>query len=162
MFGTKYSINQWTTGGCPSSKVVMGMPTYGRGFTVSGDSFTPGSPASGASAPGPYTGDAGFLGYYEICDKVNSGWTPVFDETLQSMYAYGDGEWVGYENVQTFQLRCDFINAMELGGAMVWDISTDDVTGQKCGQGEYPLVNTLKTCLNTGDSNASYDYENDY
>ena len=44
------------------------MPTYGRSFTVPSwsDMKPPISPAS-AGSKGPITGEAGFLGYLEIC-----------------------------------------------------------------------------------------------
>ena len=70
----------------------MGLPAYGGGFTVSGNSYTPGSPASGSGVAGAYTDEAGFLAYYEICQKLNNGWTEVFDEDMQSPYAYSQDE----------------------------------------------------------------------
>ena len=37
-------------------------------------SFKTGSPALGSGAmAGPYTGQAGFMGYYEICQKLKEG-----------------------------------------------------------------------------------------
>ena len=64
------------------------------------------------------------------------------------MYAYGDGEWVGYENVETLTHRCNDINANDYAGVMFWDTSLDDVTGNYCGQGKYPLISLFKNCLN--------------
>merc|ERR1712212_350522 len=120
----------------------------GRGYTMGSSDPTPGSAANGASNAGPSTREAGFLSYYEICDKINGGWTAVFDEQTQSMYAYGDGQWVGYENKQTLAHRCNVINDLDLAGVMFWDTSLDDVSGNYCGEGEYPLISMFKTCLN--------------
>ena len=54
-------------GGCPRKKVVIGIPTYGRSFTlVDGKNHELGAPASGAGAQGQYTSTPGFLAYYEV------------------------------------------------------------------------------------------------
>ena len=67
------------------------MPAYGRSFTLSGNSVTPGSAAAGPGSQGPHTGESGFLGYYEICQNIQSGWTEVYDDELKSMYSYNQG-----------------------------------------------------------------------
>ena len=126
----------------------MGLPAYGRGFKVSVNTkLTPGASSIGPSEAGTFTISPGFLAYYEVCESLNAGWTAVYDDAMKSMYAYYGTQWVGYENVETFQHRCDYINAMGFGGAMVWDTSLDDFHGTFCNQGPYPLINTLKSCL---------------
>ena len=144
---TEYSVDNWINGGLPPSKLVFGMPAYGRSFKMGSASHTPGSPASGAASTGPNTGESGFLSYYEICDKINNGWVEVYDDAMKSVYAYGDGEWVGYENRQSLTHRCNIINQRNFAGVMFWDTSLDDVTGSYCGQGEYPLISLFKDCL---------------
>jgi hypothetical protein len=43
---------------------------------------------------------------FQICEKLNSGkWTSVYDDVQKSMYAYGEGNWVGYDNVDTLTIR---------------------------------------------------------
>jgi len=124
----------------------MGLPAYGRGFKTSGTA--PGAPSSGPSDPGPFTGEGGFMAYYEICDKINNnGWTAIYDDNMKSMYAHGGGQWMGYENKQTLAHRCDFINERGLGGAMFWDTSLDDMRGLKCSEGAYPLISMFLLCL---------------
>jgi Glycosyl hydrolases family 18. len=45
----------------------MGIGTYGRSFTLSGQAQCAlGAPANGAGHAGPYTREAGFLGYNEV------------------------------------------------------------------------------------------------
>ena len=56
-------------------------------------------------------------------------------------------EWVGYENRDSLQHRCDLINDEGFGGAMFWDTSTDDFTGQFCDEGKYPLIRLFSSCL---------------
>jgi chitinase len=49
-------------------------------------------------------------------------------------------------NKTDFQLQTQYINDNGLGGAMVWAIGTDDFRN-RCGNGQYPLMNTIKTYL---------------
>ena len=71
------------------------MPAYGRCFKTSGS--RPGDAATGASNAGTYTKEAGFLSYYEICDKIqNKNWEVKYSDTMKAPMAYGDGQWCGY------------------------------------------------------------------
>ena len=145
-YNTKWAVGKWLDGGVPSSKLVFGMPAYGRGFKMSSSS-EPGAPASGASTAGEHTGEAGFLAYFEICEKIaENGWTVVRSSTMASPYAYGDGEWVGFEDASSLRHRCGVINDMNLAGVMFWDVSSDDTGGEYCGEGNFPLISVFQTC----------------
>ena len=41
-------------------------------------------------------------------------------------YAYKESQWVGYDTIDYVKKKARFINNNELGGAMFWDLSTDD------------------------------------
>ncbi len=65
-----YGAREWVKLGAPAEKIVIGLPTFGRTFTLADLSkFDIGSPASGGGTPGPYTSEAGFLAYYEVKKK---------------------------------------------------------------------------------------------
>ena len=67
----QWSTENWIHGGMPPSKIVLGMATYGRSFTLVNPNINNiRSPASGAGAGGAMTKSAGLLSYYEICDNV--------------------------------------------------------------------------------------------
>ena len=55
-----YSVNYWIAGGFPREKIVMGIPTYGRSFTLSSQSDNGlGAAARGGGQQGAYTAAAG-------------------------------------------------------------------------------------------------------
>lgn len=57
----------WMKLGAPKEKLVIGMPTYGRTFTLSNSKkFGVHAPASGGGKEGKYTKESGFLAYYEV------------------------------------------------------------------------------------------------
>ena len=80
----------------------------------------------GAGTKGPITGEAGNLGYQEICLKFkNEGWTAVEDSN--GPYAYGSGnQWVGYDTIKSVTAKAEYVKTKGLGGAMFWDLATDD------------------------------------
>ena len=59
-----------------------------------------------------YTREPGFLSYYEVCEKLQSGWTRVWDNAGKVPYAYYGNEWVGFEDPESLKIKVFiFINA---------------------------------------------------
>ena len=74
----------WVAKGCPAYKLVVGIPTYGRSWTLASWASHQGveAPAAGAGQAGPITRAEGYLAYSEICHFIrNQGWTVVQDPT---------------------------------------------------------------------------------
>ncbi|BET00648.1 Glyco_18 [Nesidiocoris tenuis] len=148
-FNANYSINYWIDGGVPRRKIVMGMPMYGQGFTLTDPKkHDLNDPAPAPAQAGEYTRAAGFLAYYEICDRVkNRGWTVVQDEqNRMGPYAYKDNQWVGYDDVAMIQHKSNYIRRMDLGGGMIWALDLDDFKNT-CGDGKHPLLSTIARTL---------------
>ncbi|OWK05469.1 OVGP1 [Cervus elaphus hippelaphus] len=135
-----YAMNYWRQLGPPPEKLLMGLPTYGRTFHLLRASQNElRAEAVGPASPGKYTKQAGFLAYYEICsfiEGMNKRW--IDDQYVP--YAFKGKEWVGYDDAISFSYK-------HFGGAMVWTLDLDDVTGAFCGTGPFPLVYTLNYLL---------------
>ncbi|NXP51268.1 CHIA chitinase, partial [Heliornis fulica] len=147
-FNVDYAMNYWKNNGAPAEKLVVGFPTYGNTFRLQNPSENGlGAPASGPGPAGPFTEEAGTLAYYEICTLLKSGATEVWDDPQDVPYAYKGSEWVGYDNIKSFNIKVDWLKKNNFGGAMVWAIDMDDFTGTFCKEGKYPLITTLKNGL---------------
>ena len=84
--------------------------------------------------------------FQQICLNIkNNGWTEVND-LRNGPYAYKGNQWVGYDTPESARNKASFIVAENLGGAMIWDYSTDDFRG-KCGLGAYPVMSAIKSGL---------------
>uniref|UniRef100_A0A8C5LWJ1 Acidic mammalian chitinase n=2 Tax=Leptobrachium leishanense TaxID=445787 RepID=A0A8C5LWJ1_9ANUR len=142
-FNCEYAMNYWKNKGAPAEKLLMGFPTYGRSFTLAGSNTNIGAPIAGAGSPGPYTEEAGYWAYFEICLFL-SGATEVWEKDQMVPYAFKGNQWVGYDNVKSFTYKVDFVKKGGFGGGMVWTIDLDDFLGSFCNAGKYPLIKTLK------------------
>lgn len=64
----EWAVNYWIQKGAPPEKINLGMPLYGRTFTLANPSnnglFAPDSGNGGVV--GRYTGESGILAYYEV------------------------------------------------------------------------------------------------
>ena len=120
------------------------MPLYGQAFSLKNTANTGlNSPATKGQA-GEFTRAAGFLAYYEICDRVkNKGYTLVQDPTgAMGPYAYKGNQWVGFDDVHSIRRKTDYIKQMGLGGGMIWALDLDDFNN-RCGCEEHPLLRTI-------------------
>ncbi|KAI8435064.1 hypothetical protein MSG28_003474 [Choristoneura fumiferana] len=159
-FNANYTIHYWMNKGAPSKKLVMGIPMYGQTFTLGtrwdthpdlldkGDSMGLNIPAISGGEPGEYTRAKGFLAYYEICDRIrNKGWNVVKDPYgRMGPYAYKGNQWVSFDDVEIVRKKTEFIKSLNLGGGMIWALDLDDFRN-RCGQGNHPLLNTIKKGL---------------
>uniref|UniRef100_T1JHM6 GH18 domain-containing protein n=1 Tax=Strigamia maritima TaxID=126957 RepID=T1JHM6_STRMM len=94
-----FAANMWVRLGAPREKLIIGMGTYGRSFTLANPKRNGvNAPATGGGKAGVYTREAGFLAYYEICEMLKKGATYVWDEEMKSPYAYDGDEWVGFDD----------------------------------------------------------------
>uniref|UniRef100_A0A0K8T485 Chitotriosidase-1 n=2 Tax=Lygus hesperus TaxID=30085 RepID=A0A0K8T485_LYGHE len=142
------SVKHYILKGADPEKLVLGIPTYGRSYTLFNvDSTDLGSPSDGPGEQGDATREKGYLAYYEICANVKDGWTVVQPkETALGPYAYKGNQWVGYDDENIVRRKSQYVNEKNLGGIMFWSIDNDDFRG-KCHSRPYPLIEAAKEAL---------------
>lgn len=84
---------------------------------------------------------------FQFCEKqLTNHWSRNWEPNQKVPYAYSGNQWIGYEDVESISLKSHFVNDLELGGAMVWSLETDDFRGL-CGRGKYPLISSIRQAL---------------
>lgn len=147
-YNVDFAMKYWKDQGAPAEKLMVGFATYGRTFRTASAAHGVGAPASGPASAGPYTREAGFWSYYEICTFLQGSSLNWIDE--QSVpYAVKGNEWVGFDNRQSYAIKAQYLKDNHYGGAFIWALDLDDFLGQFCGQGNYPLISHLRSLLGT-------------
>ncbi|MFL5343666.1 MAG: glycosyl hydrolase family 18 protein [Hyalangium sp.] len=122
-------------GGAPASKLIVGVPFYGRGWQGT---------AAGPTGDGLYqstwgaawgnadtTGPSGMFDYSYIHNVLEPQGIKRRHPEAQVPYLYNpsNGLWVSYDDPISLGVKGDYINTNNLGGAMIWELSGDDAQG---------------------------------
>ncbi|XP_043270406.1 serine-rich adhesin for platelets-like [Venturia canescens] len=149
-----YTITHLLKSGASPEKIILGIPTYGRSYTLFNEDATDiGAPADGPGEEGDATREKGYLAYYEICESIaKTGEWQVVQPNPSAMgpYAYRGNQWVGYDDEDIVRAKARYVNEKKLGGIMFWSIDNDDFRG-KCHGRPYPLIEAAKEAMLTGD-----------
>ncbi|CAH4028204.1 unnamed protein product [Pieris brassicae] len=164
-----YTIKFYLENGASPDKLVLGIPTYGRSYTLfNADAVEIGSPADGPGEQGDATREKGYLAFYEICEALKSSkkkraidseedseeeseeeeeeqeWTVMHpNPKAMGPVAYKGNQWVGYDDIDIVKKKGEYVAENALGGIMFWSIDNDDFRGNCYGK-PYPLIEAAK------------------
>lgn len=130
-----YSVRFLLKMGVAKEKLILGIPTFGNGFTLShpNPNYTEvGLPAVGADSKQ----------FNEICSRIKLGSLNYrWDEEQKVPYAFKNSDWIGFDDVMSVSVKGNYIKTTGLGGAMISALDGDDYDG-RCGNGTFPLTTT--------------------
>ncbi len=99
-----FAVQYWLSKGTPNEKLILGMPTYGRGFRLNDpNQKSLGDAANGAATQGSFTRENGYNSYYEICQKLSQGWQRQWNDEQKVPFITNGNEWFGYDDVESLK-----------------------------------------------------------
>lgn len=140
------SVNNFIAAGAPADKLVVGIPYYTRGWGgVEPKEIIPGLPglhgkatknATGSYAPstkgifdgGVYAGNNPYYYVEEVLEKDPSFkkyWDPIAQ--VPYLYSASKKEFYTYDDPKSTGIKLDYINANDLGGAILWEATCERV-----------------------------------
>ncbi|HEX3775448.1 MAG TPA: glycosyl hydrolase family 18 protein [Polyangiaceae bacterium] len=126
--GVAASVSIYKNFGVPADKLVVGMATYGHTFAGVEEAKV-GAPATGPGPKQHCTEEPGLIAYFEMEELLNSGHAKAeWDDNAHVPFAYDEKSkvWFSYDDPKSFNQKLDFIEEQGLGGAMIWEVDTDD------------------------------------
>jgi len=149
-WNTDSAAKIWADGGMPKKKIIPGVPSYGRGWTLA-DPSDSGYRAPGTMAPPTeFVREPGVASSYEICRMLNEGAVRHWDPVQQAANIVHKGMWYGYDDIESVTGKMKWLKQNGYGGAFVFSLDEDDFNGQFCSKGRFPLITTIKNELNGG------------
>ncbi|XP_055379611.1 chitinase-3-like protein 1 [Condylostylus longicornis] len=126
------TVNNWIANGASPSKLILGIPVYGRTWSLSNpNSNAVGSPANGPGMAGPYSKESGVLTYLEICEEFKAHhWEKCWCVGENVPYAVRGNQWLSYDNEISVESKVKYLKNKNLGGAMLWSLDGDDIKGK--------------------------------
>jgi len=145
---TNSAINAFIDQGVEPAKLVMGYPTYGRGWTgVTPDKFGLNQPYTGISTG---TWEQGIYDYKVILNTlIPAGYQVMWDATAQQSFLWSASkqEMVAFDDAITVYNKALYVNQKGLGGLVTWEASADAERNSSNN-----LINVARTALDSFDS----------
>jgi chitinase len=114
------SVTEYEQAGVPASKIVLGLPFYGRSWGEVEDKnnglFQPGKAARGVH-----------FSYPDLPNLLATGYVRHWDNEASAPYLYNPQTrvFVTYEDPQSIAAKCRYVTAHQLRGIMFWEYSND-------------------------------------
>lgn len=130
------AVTAYLARGVPAEKLVAGLPFYGRAWegVPSTDNGILQTSTGIPAASGPGNWEAGVFDYWLINDMAEEDSVSIlWDNASECSYAYGEnlssggsgGMFITFDDVRSVRNKAVYIESLNLGGAMFWELSGD-------------------------------------
>ncbi|MEV6396634.1 glycoside hydrolase family 18 protein, partial [Streptomyces sp. NPDC051907] len=120
-FDSDAAIKKLKSLGIPSSKLLLGIGFYGRGWT----GVTQKAPGGTATGPAPGRYEQGIDDYKELKTRC-----PANGTVAGTAYAHCGSQWWSYDTPAAIAGKMDYKDQQGLGGAFFWELSGDTADGE--------------------------------
>ncbi|MFI6987846.1 glycosyl hydrolase family 18 protein [Nonomuraea wenchangensis] len=120
-FYSDAAIQKLKSKGVPSSKLLLGIGFYGRGWA----GVTQAAPGGTATGPAPGTYEQGIEDYKVLKTRCPSNGT-----VAGTAYAYCGNQWWSYDTPATIGGKMSYSKNQGLGGAFFWELSGDTTNAE--------------------------------
>jgi len=121
-FSGDLAIGSYASAGVPASKLLLGLPYYGRGWTGVGATDN-GLFQAGTAAAGTF--EAGIEDYKVLKNRPG---TRFRDTAAGALWLYDGTNWWSYDDPTVIAQKTAYVKQKGLGGVMVWELDGDDGT----------------------------------
>jgi chitinase len=115
------AVRQYLAAGVPASKIVLGVPFYGRGFA--------GVAPENNGLYQRYEQSKDFDSYAQLVESFidKQGFVRYWDGGARSPYLWNSASrsFITYEDPQSLAIKRCYVQDMHLGGMMFWELSLD-------------------------------------
>lgn len=141
---TESCLGRYINAGVPKHKIVPGIVTYGRSFTLDNPAYNGVSAKLKKNHPLGYaanfTKTDGYMDYVETCRRVSYWkWKREWVKYAATPYIYYKDQWVSYEDKDSVDVKADWFRKRWFGGIFVWTLDADDYIGS-CNRELFPMV----------------------
>lgn len=127
-FNGDAAVRAYLDAGVPAAKLVLGVPFYGRGWQGVGPTNDGlGQPHSGLPMG---TWEAGVFDWHDLAANYLPSYPRHYspDTVAPWLYSPTTGIFISYEDPESLAAKATYVLDSGLGGAMFWELSSDDVS----------------------------------
>ncbi|KAH7159572.1 hypothetical protein B0J13DRAFT_592197 [Dactylonectria estremocensis] len=155
MTETINSLAMITKAGVPSSKVIVGITSYGRSFKMAKAGCTGpmctflGSATESPARKGACTATGGYISNAEINDIIKRGKNikTFVDDSESDILVYDNTEWVAYMSASRKNSRISKYKGLNFGGVTDWAVDLEKFGKLESGGGNYiEIIEDNPTC----------------